>query len=141
MFTTPIYYVNAAPHVGHLYSTILADALARWRKIKGFDVLLTTGTDEHGQKVQEAAKSRGVSPRDYCNDVSERFRALGQLGGILPEARFVRTTEVGHIEAVHELWKRIARRGLIYKGRYESFYCVSDEAFLTEKQVLLLLLV
>lgn len=135
MMTTPIFYVNASPHIGHVHSAVLTDALARWFLVKGHGVLFTTGTDEHGLKVQEAAEKSGT--RDYaafCDEVSGRFRRIFEAARVEP-SRFIRTSESAHHEAVAALWRRLRDNGFIYLGQHESWYCKSDESFLTDMQV------
>lgn len=134
MVTTPIFYVNGSPHIGHLYSALVADALARWHRMLGASTLFVTGTDEHGLKIQEAAKGKGKTPAQFCDEVSEEFRSL-MVQADISNDQFIRTTEERHKKAVHALWKLLEDRGYIYKGKYEGWYCVSDEAFLTPVQV------
>jgi methionyl-tRNA synthetase len=125
--TTPIYYVNDAPHLGHAYTTIACDALARFRRLDGEDVLFTTGTDEHGQKVENSAKAAGLAPQAFCDKVSQTFRAMNTLLGI-DTHDFVRTTEDRHIRCATDVWNRIAAHGDIYLGKYGYYYSVRDEA-------------
>ncbi|KAJ0393417.1 hypothetical protein P43SY_005994 [Pythium insidiosum] len=133
--TTPIFYVNASPHIGHVHSAVLADALARWHSIKGEPVVFTTGTDEHGLKVQEAAEKAGTTDyQAFCDDVSSRFNTIFQQADVA-YSRFIRTSDRDHHEAVTEFWRAIERNGHIYLGEHEAWYCKSDEAFLTETQV------
>ncbi|XP_074071493.1 methionine--tRNA ligase, mitochondrial [Macrotis lagotis] len=134
-FTTPIFYVNAAPHIGHLYSALLADALARYRRLRaGPPVRLSTGTDEHGLKIQQAAAAAGVAPAELCDRVSAQFRALFRAAGV-SVTDFLRTTEARHQRAVHHFWGALRARGLLSKGLYEGWYCASDECFLPEAKV------
>ncbi|XP_070173846.1 methionine--tRNA ligase, mitochondrial-like isoform X2 [Littorina saxatilis] len=123
--TTPIFYVNAA---------LLADVAARWQRLKGRDVLFSTGTDEHGLKIQQAAEKHAASPKDYCDKVSAQFKDLFDQSGISYD-EFIRTTDTRHNAAVDKFWETLQRRGYIYKGGYEGWYSVSDEAFLTEDEV------
>jgi methionyl-tRNA synthetase len=132
--TTPIYYVNALPHVGTAYTTIVADALARYHRLRGHDTHFVTGTDEHGQKIERVARERGVEPLAYATDVAERFRQTWPPLNIAPDD-FIRTTEPRHVARVTDLWRRIRERGDIYLGSYEGWYCVADEAFYTEKDL------
>jgi methionyl-tRNA synthetase len=133
--TTPIFYVNASPHIGHVHSAVLADALARWYRVKQRVVLFTTGTDEHGLKVQEAAEASGTTDyAAFCSDVSSRFRAIFQEANV-DYSRFIRTSERDHHVAVDALWRAIQANGHIYLGEHESWYCKSDESFLTDTQV------
>jgi methionyl-tRNA synthetase len=134
--TTPIFYVNAAPHIGHVHSAVLADALSRWHQLKGSDVLFTTGTDEHGLKVQEAAENAGCGAdyKGFCDDVSARFNDIFQQANV-EYSRFIRTSDADHHDAVAAFWRAIRDNGHIYLGDHESWYCKSDESFLTEMQV------
>ena len=126
--TTPIYYVNGAPHLGHAYTSIAADVLARWKRLDGFDVLFLTGTDEHGQKVEKAAADAGISPQTFADQVSARFQAMNHALNISHDD-FVRTTQPRHLAACAHFWRRLAESGAIYEGQYEGFYAVRDEAF------------
>lgn len=135
MVTTPIFYVNAAPHIGHLYSAVMADAISRWhRDVLGRATLFTTGTDEHGLKVQEAAHNVGQEPQPFCDRVSGTFRTLFDLADVKYDD-YIRTTEKRHEVSVRELWKRLEEKGLIYMGKHEAWYSKSDETFLTDFQV------
>nr|XP_026255122.1 methionine--tRNA ligase, mitochondrial isoform X3 [Urocitellus parryii] len=136
-FTTPIFYVNAAPHIGHLYSALLADALCRHRRLRVPRTAATrfsTGTDEHGLKIQQAAATAGVAPIELCDRVSAQFQQLFQKAGI-SSTDFIRTTEARHRVAVQHFWGVLKSRGLLYKGLYEGWYCASDECFLPEAKV------
>ena len=126
--TTPIYYVNDKPHIGHAYTSLAADVLARWKRLQGHDVFFLTGTDEHGQKVEKAAQDAGEDPQAFTDRVSQSFRTLTEAMGFSNDA-FIRTTEARHRVACQELWKRLADRGEIYLGGYEGWYAVRDEAF------------
>ncbi len=132
--TTPIYYVNDVPHIGHAYTTILADVLARYRRGLGQEVFFLTGTDEHGQKAQDAAAKRGIPPQQHCDELQQRFRDAWVRLNVQPDD-FVRTTEPRHervvAAALSDLWKR----GEIYAGEYEGWYHVSDEVFVTEAEI------
>jgi methionyl-tRNA synthetase len=132
--TTPIYYVNDVPHIGHAYTTVAADAVARYKRLKGFRVLFVTGTDEHGQKVEKAAAAAGLSPIEFADRVVERFKDLWSLLGISNDD-FIRTTEDRHRRAVERLWDEVALAGDIYLGEYEDWYCVPCETFFTETQL------
>jgi methionyl-tRNA synthetase len=132
--TTPIYYVNDEPHLGHAYTTILADALARFARLRGNDVFFLTGTDEHGQKVQEAARARGVDEQVHVDEMVERFRSLWRELHVEYQ-QFIRTTEQRHVRVVQAVLQRLWERGEIYKDAYEGWYCIPDERFWTEKDL------
>ncbi|KAH3804912.1 hypothetical protein DPMN_133205 [Dreissena polymorpha] len=133
--TTPIYYVNAAPHMGHLYSSVIADATARHRNINGHDVTFSVGTDEHGLKIQQASKLHNLEPEVFVSQVSQMFKTMFD-GFSIAYTDFIRTTEGRHKEVVQHIWSELMRQGFIYKGEYSGWYSVSDEAFLGEKDVL-----
>jgi methionyl-tRNA synthetase len=133
--TTPIYYVNDAPHIGHAYSTVIADALARWHRLLGDDVLFLTGTDEHGLKVQRAAEDNGVTPQEWSDRTVERFREAWKLLDISNDD-FIRTTEPRHYEAVRQILEAVRANGDIELGTYEGLYCVACEAYYTEADLL-----
>ena len=126
--TTPIYYVNDKPHIGHAYTSLAADVLARWKRLDGYEVFFLTGTDEHGQKVEKAAEAAGMEPQAFTDKVSEAFRDLTVRMNFSNDA-FIRTTEERHKRACQALWKRLEERGEIYLGHYEGWYAVRDEAF------------
>ncbi|KAG1742256.1 tRNA synthetases class I (M)-domain-containing protein [Suillus paluster] len=134
--TTPIFYPNAVPHIGHLYSLVTADIFARFARISepNRPVHFLTGTDEHGLKIQKAAKDRGIEPSSLCDTLSEQFRRLGTCANI-SNTVFLRTTEARHREAVEHVWRRLAAQDLIYKGTYSGWYSISDECFYTDSQV------
>jgi len=132
--TTPIYYVNDVPHIGHTYTTIVADTIARFRRQRGDDVRFLTGSDEHGQKIERAAQARGIRPIELADQMVERFRSLWQVLGIGHDD-FIRTTEPRHRKGVEALFAKIDARGDIYKGAYSGWYCASCEAFFPESQV------
>ncbi|MGL5624424.1 class I tRNA ligase family protein, partial [Cetobacterium sp.] len=132
--TTPIYYVNGDPHVGSAYTTIAADVLARYKKSKGFDVFFLTGTDEHGQKVEEAAKMRELTPQAWTDSMAPRFIDMWKALDI-NYTDFIRTTEPRHKDAVKKILKTVHDKGDIYKGEYEGKYCVSCETFVPENQI------
>jgi len=132
--TTPIYYINARPHVGHAYTTIVADAVARSQRLLGHDVFFLTGTDEHGQKVERAAQKAGRSTPDFADEVAAAFRQMC-VDLNISNNDFIRTTEPRHHRAVQALWKRVADKGDIYKGEYEGWYCTVDEIFVPETQL------
>lgn len=132
--TTPIYYVNARPHLGTAYSTILADVQARYRMSMGYDVKFLTGMDEHGQKVEEAAREHGMSPQEWCDSQAPLFKELWHTLEISNDD-FIRTTEPRQVRAVQYLWERMRESGYIYKGSYDGWYCVPEETYFTENQV------
>lgn len=132
--TTPIYYVNDAPHIGHAYTTLLADVLARYQRLAGMPTHFLTGTDEHGQKVYETARERGVDPLEHCDQTVVRFQDLWKRLGITHDD-FIRTTEPRHTAVVQQILQDLFDRGEIYRGEYEGWYCVSDEAFYTEDEL------
>merc|ERR1711871_1193264 len=132
--TTPIFYVNGAPHIGHAYTAVLTHVVARWSRMRGRTTMLLTGTDEHGQKVQRAAESAGIEPIELCDAQAARFASLfGSLQ--MTEDRFIRTTEAAHHTTVAAVWEALYDAGHIYKGVHEGWYSVSDEAYYTEMQV------
>ncbi|MCX8134285.1 MAG: methionine--tRNA ligase [Roseococcus sp.] len=126
--TTPIYYVNDRPHIGHAYTSLAADVLARWNRLAGREVYFLTGTDEHGQKVERAAQEAGEEPQAFTDRVSQAFRDLTATMGLSNDG-FIRTTEPRHRAACQALWKALEARGEIYLGAYEGWYAVRDEAF------------
>jgi methionyl-tRNA synthetase len=132
--TTPIYYINARPHIGHAYTTMLADAIARSRRLLGDDVFFMTGTDEHGQKVERAAQKAGTKTEVFADETAEHFRQMTRDLNIANDD-FIRTTEPRHHRAAQEIWRRVAANGDIYKGDYEGWYCTVDEVFVPETQL------
>ncbi len=132
--TTPIYYVNDSPHIGHAYTTIAADVLARFMRLDGRRVRLLTGTDEHGQKVEKAALAAGREPQAFTDEVSQRFRRMAEAMGTSPDD-FIRTTEERHKRAVTALWRRLVAAGDIDLGTYAGWYSVRDEAFYAESEL------
>jgi methionyl-tRNA synthetase len=131
--TTPIYYVNAAPHIGHTYTTIAADLIARWKRMQGYEVVLTTGTDEHGQKIERAARAVGKSPQEFADTISAEFRQQWTKLGLGID-RFKRTSDPHHHTVVQELFRRCRDNGYVYKNRYVGQYCVSCELYVNEAQ-------
>ena len=131
--TTPIYYVNDKPHIGHAYTTILADVLSRYHRAEGNDVFFLTGLDEHGQKVQQAAAERGVKPKVHCDEMAPRFLELWEKLHISNDD-FIRTTEDRHVKVVQDILQIVYNNGDIYKDEYEGLYSVSEERFITEKE-------
>ena len=132
--TTPIYYINDVPHLGSAYSTIAADVLCRYKKLRGYDGYFLTGTDEHGLKIQRAAEEQGLSAQALADDVSEKFRAAWPQLGCAPND-FIRTSSERHKRGVQKMWTTIADAGDIYLGHYEGLYCVGCEAYYTDKEL------
>ncbi len=126
--TTPIYYVNARPHIGHAYTTIVCDTIARRHRMLGDDTWFLTGTDEHGQKIERAAQAAGKTPQQFTDEISAQFRDLWDRMGLTPDD-FIRTTSARHQHGVQALWRKIRDNGYIYKGTYTGQYCVSDELY------------
>ncbi len=132
--TTPIYYVNDIAHIGHAYTTIIADTLARYSRISGLDTFFLTGTDEHGQKIEEAAKSRGKTSQEYADEISAKFKALWDEFGISYD-KFIRTTDADHMKGVQKAFLTMYNNGDIYKDSYKGHYCISCETFFPEIQL------
>lgn len=133
--TTPIYYVNDTPHIGHLYTTLACDAIARFARLDGWDVKFLTGTDEHGQKVEKAALQAGKSPQSFVDEISENFRHLASFMNFTHND-FIRTTEPRHIKAAQSLWQTLIDKEEIYLGSYSGWYAVRDEAFYQESDLI-----
>ena len=132
--TTPIYYPSAEPHMGHAYSSIIADFFARFKRIDGFKVNFLTGTDEHGLKIQRAAEKKKLDPLKFCDEISKTFRDLSKTLN-LTNTDFIRTTEKRHIKSVQNLWNELEKNDDIYLSKYSGWYSVSDEAFYTEDEI------
>jgi len=132
--TTPIYYINAEPHLGHAYTTLVADAVARAHRLRGDDVFFLTGTDEHGQKVERAAQKAGMPTNAFADRVAQAFRDILPVLNASNDG-FIRTTEPRHYAASQALWRRVRDRGFIYKDKYEGWYCTVDEVFVPETQL------
>jgi len=132
--TTPIYYVNDKPHLGHAYTSLVADTVARYKELMDNDVLFITGTDEHGQKVEEAAKVKNKSPKDFVNIVSQKFIDLTKILK-LTNQDFIRTSEKRHIDCVQGIWDLLKSKGDIYLGSYKGWYSVRDESFIAENEI------
>ena len=132
--TTPIYYPSAKPHMGHAYSSIIADFFARFKKIDGFNVIFLTGTDEHGLKIQRAAEKKGVEPLTFCDEISQTFRDLSKTLN-LTNTDFIRTTEERHKKSVQHLWNELEKNDDIYLSKYSGWYSISDEAFYADDEV------
>ena len=132
--TTPIYYVNDIPHIGHAYTTLACDVIARFKRLDGFEVLFLTGTDEHGQKVEKSAAAAGKTPKEFCDIVSRRFRDLAEVMKFSNDD-FIRTTEDRHKRACQALWNKLLDNGHIYLDKYAGWYSVRDEAFFGENEL------
>jgi methionyl-tRNA synthetase len=132
--TTPIYYVNDAPHIGHAYTTLACDVLARFKRLDGYDVKFLTGTDEHGQKVEKSAQAKGIDPQTFADQVSQNFRTLAEFMNFSNDD-FIRTTEPRHIKACQAIWQRMIDAGEIYLDNYGGWYAVRDEAFYAEGEL------
>ena len=132
--TTPIYYPSGKPHMGHAYSSIVADIFARFKRLEGFNVLFLTGTDEHGQKIQNEAKKNNKDPKIFCDELSETFRNLTRTLN-LSNDDFIRTTEPRHHKSVIEIWNKLVSSGDIYLDKYSGWYSISDEAFYDEDEI------
>ena len=132
--TTPIYYPSGKPHMGHAYSSIIADFFARFKRIQGYKVFFLTGTDEHGQKIQRAAEKKGVDPKSFCDEISKTFRDLSKILN-LSNDDFIRTTELRHSKSVENLWNILEKKDEIYLSKYSGWYSVSDEAFYSEDEI------
>ena len=132
--TTPIYYPSAKPHMGHAYSSIIADFFARFKKIEGFNVFFLTGTDEHGLKIQRAAEKNNKNPLEFCDEISKTFKELSKTLN-LSNNDFIRTTEKRHYKSVQNLWNILEEKGEIYLSKYSGWYSVSDEAFYSEDEI------
>ena len=133
--TTPIYYPSAKPHMGHAYSSIIADFFARFKRMDGFDVHFLTGTDEHGLKIQRAAENMNIEPLEFCNQISQTFRDLSKILN-LSNTDFIRTTEERHKKSVQYLWSELEKNDDIYLSKYSGWYSVSDEAFYSEDEII-----
>ncbi|QNT78924.1 methionine--tRNA ligase [Entomobacter blattae] len=134
MVTTPIYYVNGSPHIGHAYTSIAADVIARFKRLDGLKVFFLTGTDEHGQKVEQAASSHHIAPQALADKISQAFRDTADKLNISYD-HFIRTTDTNHKQGAQALWKKVAESGNIYLGAYEGWYALRDECFYTEDEL------
>ena len=132
--TTPIYYVNALPHLGSVYTNVVSDVIARFARLDGNDVKFLTGTDEHGQKVEKSAEVAGMSPQAFVDSIACNFETLNHLTNISNDD-FIRTTEERHIKGVVAFWKKLVEKGYIYLGSYQGWYSVRDEAFYAESEI------
>ena len=132
--TTPIYYVNDVPHIGHAYTTLACDVIARFKRLDEYEVFFLTGTDEHGQKVEMAAKNNGVNPKEFVDKVSVNFRNLLNCMNFSNDS-FIRTTEEKHIKSCKKIWKKLQNNGNIYLDKYSGWYSIRDEAFFSETEI------
>ncbi|KAJ1917531.1 methionyl-tRNA synthetase [Mycoemilia scoparia] len=132
--STPIFYVNSVPHIGHLYSAVIADAIKRYNELLDRSVILSTGTDEHGLKIQQAADKAKMNPLDFCTMHSEKFKEMFKVANI-SYTDFIRTSERRHYKAVSHFWDILFQKGFIYKGKHSGWYSISDEAFYTDSQI------
>ena len=132
--TTPIYYPSGKPHMGHAYSSIVADVIARFKRLDGYNVEFLTGTDEHGLKIQRAAEEKGIDPKTFCDEISKTFRNLSKTLN-LSNTDFIRTTENRHVKSVKNLWSVLEKNDQIYLSKYSGWYSVSDEAFYNEDEI------
>lgn len=132
--TTPIYYPSGNPHIGHCYTTVACDVMARFKRMQGCDVMFLTGTDEHGQKIESKAAEKGVTPKQYVDEIVELFHRLWEVMNISYD-RFIRTTDDYHVESVQKIFRTLYDKGYIYKGKYEGKYCKECETFYTESQL------
>ena len=132
--TTPIYYVNDKPHIGHAYTSVACDVLARFMRLSGREVMFLSGTDEHGQKVEASAEKEGVAPQDFVDEVSQNFRELLTLMNVSND-QFIRTTDADHKKAVQHMWTTLVDNGAIYLGAYEGWYSVRDECYYNESEL------
>ena len=132
--TTPIYYPSARPHMGHAYSSIIADFFARFKRMDGFNVYFLTGTDEHGLKIQRAAEKNGIETSKFCDEISKTFKDLSKTLN-LTNTDFIRTTEQRHKESVQHLWNELKKNDDIYLSKYSGWYSVSDEAFYSDEEI------
>ena len=132
--TTPIYYPSGDPHIGHCYTTVACDSIARYKRMQGYDVMFLTGTDEHGQKIEDKARDKGVTPQQYVDEIVATFKKLWSYMNISYD-RYIRTTDDYHIESVQKIFKELYDKGYIYKGEYRGKYCTPCESFWTESQL------
>ena len=133
--TTPIYYPSGVPHMGHAYSSILADVFARFKRNDNYKVHFLTGTDEHGLKIQKAAEKNNSDPLTYCNEISKTFKDLTKILN-LSNDDFIRTTEKRHYISVNDIWNRLVKSGDIYLSKYKGWYSVSDEAYYSSDEII-----
>lgn len=140
--TTPIYYVNSDPHVGSAYTTLFADLVANFYRLNNYDVKFLTGTDEHGQKIEQSAKKLNQNPQEFVDNISQKFQDLVKLMNYTPDyfeiidGNFIRTTMDCHIKFIQDVWRKMVKNGWLYEGNYKGWYCVSDEAYYTEDELI-----
>ncbi|GMM51278.1 methionine--tRNA ligase [Starmerella bacillaris] len=134
LLTTPIFYVNAAPHLGHLYSIVLTDVARRWKLLNGVDSVMSTGTDEHGTKIARAAESKNMAPKQHADILSAQFQKLSKMAGA--NATFIRTTSDLHHKHATDLWNKLKAKEVLYRGQHSGFYCVSDECFYSPDELI-----
>ncbi len=132
--TSPIYYVNDKPHIGHAYTSVACDIIARFQRLSGKEVIFMTGTDEHGQKIQKSAANAGIDPQEFVDKVSENFRELADKADISYDT-FLRTTSESHKKCVKHVWSELVKGGHIYLGKYAGWYSLRDEAFYQESEL------
>lgn len=132
--TTPIYYPSGNPHIGHCYTTVACDTIARFKRLEGYDVMFLTGTDEHGMKIEQKAKEQGVTPKEYVDPIVENFKRLWETMDISYD-RYIRTTDDYHVKSVQRIFKKLYDKGYIYKGEYTGKYCTPCESFWTDSQL------
>ena len=132
--TTPIYYPSGKPHMGHAYSSIIADVIARFKKLEGYQVYFLTGTDEHGLKIQREAEKNKKDPKKFCDELSKKFDELTKTLN-LSNNDFIRTTEQRHYKSVEDLWNKLVKSGDIYLDKYKGWYSVSDEAYYDSDEI------
>ena len=133
--TTPIYYPSANFHIGHCYTTVIADAITRFKKMNGYDTFFLTGSDEHGQKIEKKANEAGVTPKEYVDEIIENAKDLWKSLDVEYD-RFIRTTDEDHVKTVQKIFKKLYEQGDIYKGEYKGLYCTPCESFWTETQLI-----
>ena len=135
--TTPIYYPSDKLHIGHTYCTVATDAMARYKRLQGYDVMFLTGTDEHGQKIEDKAKAAGVTPKQFVDNIVAGPKGILDLWKLMniSNDRFIRTTDDYHVEAIQKIFRKMYENGDIYKGEYKGKYCTPCESFWTESQL------
>ena len=131
---TAIAYTSGKPHIGNTYEIVLADAIARYKRLRGFDVFFMTGTDEHGEKIEKKASEQGITPKEFVDNVSSEIKRIWDLVGSSYD-KFIRTTDENHVELIKKIFKKLYDQGDIYKGKYEGWYCTPCESFYTDTQL------